>query len=328
MPYIVDFPIPYPSKFNPEADAVRRGVQAWLADSGIFDTTHRVPALENVDSWQVASCAARVWPEASGDDLLLAAKFLIWYLLHDDAFDGPVGHDPARARALCQDFVAVVEGTSRADGSGLLRAFRQLWASATEGMSDEWVRRSRANWVDFLTSYADEATSRSNRTPPASLEEYLALRRRSVGMETCFDLTERLYHCELAPELARDRRLITMRRLAGEVVALVNDVFSVEKEEALGDHLNAVLVIERTRGRTREQAVAQAREEVGRLTVELAGLEARLLVEHGVAPVSEALALRRFTTNLWDWSRGSVDWHIETSRYRVRGRESGVIGAR
>jgi terpene synthase-like protein len=328
VPNIVDFPIPYPSKFNPEADAVRHGVQAWLADSGIFDAGHRVPALENVDSWQVASCAARVWPEASGDDLLLAAKFLIWYLLHDDAFDGPVGRDPVAARALCQDFVAVVEGTSRADASGLLRAFQELWGSATEGMSQEWVRRSRANWVDFLTSYADEAASRSNRALPTSLEQYLALRRRSVGMETCFDLTERFYHCELAPRLARDNRLITMRRLAGEVVALVNDVFSVEKEEALGDHLNAVLVIERIGGRTREQAVAQARDEVGALTVELARLEAELLVEHGIAPVSEALALRRFTTNLWDWSRGSVDWHIETSRYRVRGREPGAVCTR
>lgn len=326
MPYILDFPVPYPSKFNPQADAVRGGVQAWLADSGIFEVARRVPALENVDSWRIASCAARVWPEASGDDLLLAAKFLVWYLLHDDAFDGPVGRDPAGARALCQDFVAVVDGRPGVEASALLRAFQELWASAREGMSERWVRRSRANWVDFLTSYADEAASRSNSAPPASLEEYLALRRRSVGMETCFDLTERFYYCELAPELARDPRLVTMRRLAGEVIALVNDVFSVEKEEALGDHLNAVLVIERTRGRTREQAVAQAREEVGRLTVELAGLEARLLVEYGIAPVSEALALRRFTTNLWDWSRGSLDWHLETSRYRMRGREPGAVG--
>src|SRR5262249_28510826 len=158
------------------------GVQAWLADSGIFEAGHRVPALENVDSWQGASCAARGWPGAGGDDLLLAAKFLIWYPLHDDPFDGAVGREPARGRRLGQDFVAVVDGTGRADASGLLRAFQQLWASATEGMSQEWVRRSRANWVDFLTSYADEAASRSGRTHPASLEEYLALRRRSVGM--------------------------------------------------------------------------------------------------------------------------------------------------
>jgi hypothetical protein len=269
-----------------------------------------------------------VWPEAAGDDLLLAAKFLGWYLLHDDAFDGPVGHDPAAAGALCQEFVDVVNGVRSDDASGLLRAFQRLWTAATDGMSPSWVERSRGNWIDFLTSYGDEAASRFHRTPPGSLEEYLALRRRSVGMETCFDLTERLYHCELAPELASDPRLLAMRRLAGEVIALVNDVFSVEKEEALGDHLNAVLVIERTGNRTREQAVAQAREEVGALTVQLTRLETELLAEHGVAPASQALALRRFTTNLWDWSRGSVDWHIETTRYRQRGRELGAVRAR
>ncbi|WP_028921403.1 terpene synthase family protein [Pseudonocardia acaciae] len=328
MPYVADFPIPYPSKFNPEADAARRGVQAWLADSGIVEAAHPGAALESFDSWQVASCAARVWPEATGADLLLAAKFLGWYLLHDDEFDGPVGQDPAAASALCQDFVDVVNGARIEGASGLLRAFQLLWVEATDAMSEDWIGRSRANWVDFLTSYGDEAASRYHHTLPGSLEEYLALRRRSVGMETCFDLTERLYRCELAPELARDERLLTMRRLAGEMIALVNDVFSVEKEEALGDHLNAVLVIERTRNRTRDQAVALARDEVGVLAVELTRLETELLAEHGIAPVSDALALRRFTTNLWDWSRGSVDWHIETMRYRQRDRDLGAVKAR
>jgi pentalenene synthase/avermitilol synthase len=116
-------------------------------------------------------------------------------------------------------------------------------------------------------------------------------------------------------------RAQAMATIAADVVDTINDVHSVEREEARGDVHNLVLVVQHERSCTRDEALAGIRDDIrtwiGRfleLTRELPGVYTSL----GLTP-SERAGADRYVEAMRTALRGYYDWSRRTDRYSAAG---------
>ncbi|MFI0743434.1 hypothetical protein ACH4PU_36000 [Streptomyces sp. NPDC021100] len=317
MPQGVEFDIPFPPALNPNLERARPGHMAWLREQGLIRTTHEA---ELYLFMQISEATAYTYNRADPDELRLALDMVGWTALFNDQFDGPTGKQPERTRAVCQELVQL---TRRPPGAGepktaATRAWVDVWRRSCHRMSEAWRERAAANWREYIASHTDETDNRTTSSRP-SAEEYPRLRRATVGMGPYLDLTERVYHAELPAQLDQHPALNRMRTLATDVVWLIDDVHSVEREQARGDVHNFVLLLERDR--SRPEAIGSIQARVAQATAEFRQLETRskaLPDELGLTG-SQAQALTCYLASMRDFMSGTYQWLRTSPRFRPAG---------
>lgn len=313
MPQGIDLNIPFPGRISPDVARADASHLGWPSSFGLLPTA---AAEARHRQGKYAELAGRFHPAAVGDELDLAVDQLSWFFLFDDEFDGHWGGTPERAAQLAGAVEQVLDRSdAAADSYPIAAAFGDLWARSREGMSDAWCRRASMNWRTYLRGYVAEAENRLRRAPP-HLQEQLALRVATIGVQPILDIAERLGHFELPEHLARTHPISTLSRLASEVVALDNDIVSVEKEEAIGD-LNLLLYLESLQGLTRRESIGLLQAMVTERIAAFVKLGDELTRSADEMPQRDSDAVRRYYADaLCAVMRGAYDWEQSCARYR------------
>ncbi|MFC9255666.1 terpene synthase family protein [Amycolatopsis thailandensis] len=313
MPQGVDLAIPFPSRVSADVARAAADHLAWPRSFGLLpDAESETRHLQG----NYPELAGRFHPTAVGAQLDLAIDQLSWFFLFDDAFDGPWGRTPALAAQLVGRVERVLDQQGEETAPyPIAAAFADLWSRSREGMSEGWCRRAAANWRAYMRGYVTEAEVRLDQRKP-TLQQQLSLRAVTIGVCPILDLAERLGHRELPTPLASSYSLDILRRLASEVVALDNDIVSVEKEEAIGD-ANLVLHFESERNLTRGEAIEVIRTMVADRTSEFVSLGGKLLESaKDLEPHARDATHRYYHDALCAVMRGAYDWEQTCSRYR------------
>ncbi|ANW22377.1 1,8-cineole synthase (plasmid) [Streptomyces clavuligerus] len=311
-----EFDIPFPSRVNPfHARAEDRHV-AWMRAMGLItgdaaEATYR--------RWSPAKVGARWFYLAQGEDLDLGCDIFGWFFAYDDHFDGPTGTDPRQTAAFVNRTVAMLD--PRADPTGehpLNIAFHDLWQRESAPMSPLWQRRAVDHWTQYLTAHITEATNRTRHTSP-TIADYLELRHRTGFMPPLLDLIERVWRAEIPAPVYTTPEVQTLLHTTNQNINIVNDVLSLEKEEAHGDPHNLVLVIQHERQSTRQQALATARRMIDEWTDTFIRTEPRLPALCGRLgiPLADRTSLYTAVEGMRAAIRGNYDWCAETNRYAV-----------
>ncbi|MCG6496188.1 terpene cyclase [Kitasatospora sp. A2-31] len=304
--------IPFPHRRSPHGRYAAELHRAWLL---------RHPLLSNPDHpsyahWDVVSLAALGYPDAGPDELALAADLMGFYFLFDDQFDGPLGRRPTEVAPICERLIAVLHGARPDRSSAVETAFADLWERSVQGMPARWQARAAYNWEWYLASHPAEAAGRISERPP-DRDGYLALRRGTAAMETIFDMVERLGNFEVPAAVLHHPVLRQLRQLAADIPSLSNDVRSFPLEAPRGDVNNLVMIVQRERDCSAEEACAVVMAEA-QLMVERCGeLHERLPAVHrelGLARVERILA-QRYADGLVTWLAGYLAWESRTGRY-------------
>jgi hypothetical protein len=306
--------VPYPYRRNrhlADAEARHRG---WL---GEFRMLGSRMSPESYDRWDVPDLAALSYPDCAADELALAADLMGFYFLFDDQFDGPLGRRPAEVAAICDGLTAVLHGAPAPAGEPCALAFEDLWRRIRQGMSPRWRARAMFSWESYFASHPAEAAGRRTGEPP-DRESYLILRRGTAAMESVLDMVERLGRFEVAPAAFHSPPLKQLRQLAADIPSLSNDVRSYPLEAVRGDVNNLVMIVQRDRQCSLEEAgsvvLAEAQLMLDRFTEivdELPGTYQAL----ELGPEQE-LAAGRYAGGLTDWLTGYLSWESGTGRYR------------
>ena len=316
MPQNMELVIPFPARISPDLDRAKDRHVSWLRSFGLIGADAPVSRYL---SWQLAELAAMAYPEAVGADLDLAVDIMGWYFLFDDEFDGALGRRPDRAAALVQQIVDIAWEPEKHDsdtGVPLVDSWVDLCLRRTEGMSPVWRRRAAANWDQYLTAYVDEAI---NRTRRAELDVHTALilRRRSIGVLPAVDLAERLGRYEVPPAAYASALVRDLLECTMDAVILVNEVCSLEKEEASGDIHNLVQIVQRSnrcsRGDAIDVIIGMAARRVHRFVRRQD--ELRELCAALALPPGSAALLDRYADGMRSWMRGNYDWERQSGRY-------------
>ncbi|MFG1950793.1 pentalenene synthase [Micromonospora sp. NPDC048830] len=317
MPQGVATYIPFATRISPWVGPAATRHLAWPRSYGLLpDEAAELRHLQG----RYPELAGRFHPAATGADLDLAVDQMSWFFLFDDQFDGTWGRNPQRAAQLIDAVLGELRDP-REPGAvhpmPLVRAFADLWKRSREGMSAAWCARAAANWRAYLSGHATEAEHRARASGPTRAE-HLTVRSHTAGVQPILDLAERIGHYEVPTRVYDSDAMAAMRLIAAEVVVLDNEIVSVEKEEAVGDH-NLVL-LEQQDGRTRGEAIDTVCAMIRTRIERFLRLEAALpeLAEHLALGPVERHAVDRFRTDaLHTVMRGAHDWQQHSLRYAV-----------
>lgn len=313
MPQNVDFHIPLPSRQSPDHARADAEQLAWPRSLGLIKS--EAAAARHLRGGY-AQLASRFYPHAIGADLDLGVDLMSWFFLFDDHFDGPRGENPAEAKQLTDAVAAALNVPLPVTAPPIAHGFADIWRRICEGMTPAWCTRSARHWRSYFDGYVDEAESRD--TPFSSAAQYLTVRRQTIGVQPTVDLAERAGHFEVPHRVFDGAVLSAMRQIAADVNLLLNDIASLEKEEARGEQNNMVLILRREHGWSKDRSVAHIQSEVR------ARLEQYLLLESCLPQLgdifqlneAEREALERYRNDgLCTVIRGSYDWHRSSGRY-------------
>lgn len=317
MPQDAPLDIPFPTPINVHArTAVAPHVSA-LVSEGFLTSAENTARYR---SWRLTELAARFYPDAALEDLVLGARGQAFFFFFDDLFDSHLGEDPAAAYQVCRRMAALARhtpGCAPAEPAfPLARMWLDLWEGLREGMSVHWQERAARHWERYFLSYVTEAADRATAVV-LDLDAYLRLRRRSIGTDGVLDTAERCGRFEAPPEVHESTWIRELRGLTAEVVTLTNDVHSLEKDLANGEANNAVLILQRFHRCTEREAIAQIRTAIGdrtRAFERLASQAGRIGDALRLAPAQRDATLRFLDANR-SCMRGNYDWSRHTPRY-------------
>jgi hypothetical protein len=108
-----------------------------------------------------------------------------------------------------------------------------------------------------------------------------------------------------------------MRDLANLNICIVNDVYSLAKEEARGDRHNLVLVLERERSCSRREALESVRSMADGWTRTFLATETQIpgLCDRLGISAQSRVSVSRFIEGMRAAIRGNYDWCSSTARY-------------
>lgn len=300
------------SPFAADAEA---HVAAWVRDFGLVTSDH---ATKRFLATRVGEFAARVYPSADSADLCLAADWIAWLdCLDDQNDDNPAGLDPD----VFDQALAEIDKAGRGAGNpatmgALGAALADLMARSTARTDAVVARRLTHHVSDYLMGNSWQAAYKWLAQVPDS-DYYPQMRRQAGGMFAAFDLIEITERAPLPSTLYHSPTYQRMLLAAADVVCWCNDLLTVEKEDATGDVLNYVLVLERAGAAGRDVVLQRVSRMIGDRVADFLAAEAGLhrLGEQLHLPEARRADLVRCAQGLRAWMRGHVDWGLVTARY-------------
>lgn len=319
MPQELTFSIPFESPVSPHQEYARELHLRWIGRSGLVRSE---AGMREYVSWDLPQAAARTYPYASADDLVMLMNWFSLAFLFDDQFD--VGADD-RADRVAEVVRELIMIPFRPPGAApdvtcpITSAWSEVWAWLSDGMSETWCNRFAGSWGRFLAAHTSEVRLSAGGTV-LGRDDYLALRRRTVGIHHSIDAAERSRRFEVPAQVQAHVLMRDMRVAAADAIACMNDVHSLEREERRGDAHNLVTVLRGSLGCSREQAITAAVDMTDEFLARYLRLESRIPELCGALGLDrgERAAVDMGVEGIRHWIRGNHDWARSTGRYAAR----------
>jgi len=297
-----------PVRRNAYTEGVHARCLQWSTNMGFVPDAR---ALKKINKIQVDELAARTYPTADAEFLQLLTDILMWFFVSDDQYDErKLGASPQKMTKICGNFLRILEtGNPKLAisplGVALLDIRGRLCARA--GAQDGWLQRFRGNMELYFQGCLQESQNRQYDVTP-EFDEYRQIRRASVGTYPCFDLFELAMRHGCDKALVAQPALSTLRDLATDVVAWINDIVSFQKESSFHDPHNMISVLMNDCGLTQEES--------SRKTVEMINEQLDCFLAHaGKSKAALGSAGTEYIESLEDWIRGVYDWSFTSERY-------------
>ena len=302
---------PFDEEISPHADDVDRHVVDWALH---FDLPRDTAEAARLGQTKVGRLAARTAPRASQEALELLADWQMWLFLFDDQYcdESVTGADLNQLSQLVTAIMLVLDNhTDSRYRSGpfttaLAQLVNRLKSVATNPQASRFISAVRG----YLIAQFWEAGHRA-ADQPASLAEYMAMRRHSGAVPTCMALIDVADGFELRSDLFWRADVRALSDIAVNVTCWANDILSFPKETERSfkvHSLPAVLAGERQLPMDEAMAIAATMHD----TEVTRYLEAESSTRDGAGP-----ELLRYLAGLRSWMAGNFHWSLETGRYNL-----------
>ncbi|MDH2429999.1 family 2 encapsulin nanocompartment cargo protein terpene cyclase [Sphaerisporangium sp. TRM90804] len=320
--------MPFPVRANPHLGSARRHTVEWARETGMFADLAGVPGSavwseRKLRVFDFAVCAAAINPDAPARELDLATDWLTWGTYADDYFPAVFGRtrDMAGAKVFntrLSAFMPLDLAPTPPPANPVETALADLWVRTASTMTMQARRRFRAGVESMTESWLWElANHMQNRVPDPV--DYVEMRRRSFGSDLTMNLCRIDHGDTIAPEVYRTRTISGLENSAADFGALVNDLFSYQKEiQFEGELHNCVLVVQDFFGCDAAQAVGVVNDLMTsrvRQFEHLAATELPVLCDDLGLDADARQTLDGYVQELRDWMAGVLLWHRETGRY-------------
>uniref|UniRef100_A0AAU2K0C7 Terpene synthase n=1 Tax=Streptomyces sp. NBC_00049 TaxID=2903617 RepID=A0AAU2K0C7_9ACTN len=319
---IPEFHLPYRNVLNPHLAGARERLIDWNRTMGLFD--EGIWWEEKARGYDFALCSAGIDPDCSAEVLDISAGWLSWGTYADDSY--PMLFGTGRGLAAARAQTARLRACMPLDLSpapppvnAMERGLADLWRRTATPLGARGRELFRTAMDRVLDSWHWELENQAaNRVPDPV--DYLEMRRVTFGSPMTIALA-RMAHLDVVPqEVYASSAVQSLEAAAFDYSALMNDVFSYQKEvEYEGELHNCLVVAENFFACDYPTAL---RIVTGLMTSRMEQFEhvvARELPvmyeDHGLDAAARA-ALDRHAEELKRWMAGIHAWHVGTKRYR------------
>jgi hypothetical protein len=290
---------------NPSAATVERRTAAWLEEASVItDEDGRL----RFRSLSPGGYAGWPFPFADAERLETITRFLTLWIYYDDTRTAQGGAGEA-------GLAAVLEGAPNAPCAGdpCLRAFHEIARRYRGTMSERWLARHAARYLDWIRAVRCEAPVALRHqvaTTLPTVEQYLRLRQMTIGVVPTLSFIEYVTERELPDEVRSLPTFQAIERLAAEIVAIPNDLFGYSQDRRMC-WVNAVSCMAAETGVSTADAMALCADLHNRRVAEMVRLEASLL-----AQVEDRPTVEEWLRKLHHLIHGFTRWHDGAPRYR------------
>ncbi|QNP69517.1 germacradienol/geosmin synthase [Streptomyces roseirectus] len=316
--------MPYEVELSPHLEGARERIVPWMHRMGMLEE-----GVWDEDKLRVADlplCSAGIDPDADAQQLDLSSQWLAWGTYADDYYPLVFGKrgDFAGARlttARLSDCMPVESATAAlTPASGLERGLVDLWARTTADMTPG-ERRAFKGCVDKMTeSWLWELSNQlQNRIPDPV--DYLEMRRATFGSDLTLSMCRLGLGPGIPPEIYASGPVRSLENSAIDYGALLNDVFSYQKEiEYEGELHNAILVVQNFFGcdyPTGVRIVADLINQRMEQFEHVVAHELPVLYDDFALDADARAAMDTYVADLRHWMAGVLNWHREVDRYKA-----------
>lgn len=287
----LSLPFPVPSQ-RADAAVLRAEACRWALQHGLISERGHNRLLTN----RVLDLGLGLAGEAERERAAVVMGWFLWMLVLDDRIDdGPWASDGV-LEAFAESALSIVDGPCAASvpaADPMLRILAEdLWPRTRALARPEQTRRLRKHFIAHL-----QAQSGLLEGAP-DLADYAGMRRDLFGADLFFDLIEVAhgYQSGGAPHL---------RDSAADVIAWTNDLYSLEKDLAMGEAANLAIIMRRDRALSWQQAVDEVHGMITARTQDFLAARAACSTPSDLA----------FADRLAQVMRASLDWHQSMPRY-------------
>ncbi|MEV0195565.1 terpene synthase family protein [Nonomuraea sp. NPDC050691] len=320
--------MPFEPRLSPHLAAARVNVVTWAREMGILEAQPGVAGsavwdADKLVDYDLPLCAAGIHPDASPGQLDLSSAWLAWGTYGDDYF--PVVFGRTRNLLAAKACVERLPMFMPLDGpplavpvNALERGLADLWARTAGPMEPVARRRFRGAIEDMVESWLWELANQiANRVPDPV--DYVEMRRMTFGSELTMSLCRLAHGDRVPPEIYDSGPLRSLENSAMDYAALLNDVFSYQKEiEFEGETHNVVLVSETFFGCGYPEALGIATDLINsrmRQFQHVAEHELPVLYDDAGLGEEAREVLRGYVRDLENWMSGILVWHRDCRRY-------------
>jgi germacradienol/geosmin synthase len=318
MPQDVLFDLPFSTPVSPHLEYARERHLLWVRDRGLVRSE---AGFAEYQSWDLAEAAARTYPHASADDLVVLMNWFSLAFLFDDQFDAGQPDRADRVAEVARELIATPlrpAGTEPRVVCPITLAWAEVWESLSQGMSLTWQTRFAASWGRFLVAHCEEVDLAARGLAGSlGLDAYTEFRRRTVGIHHSIDAGERSSRFEVPVAAMAHPVMERLRDLAADTIGFMNDIHSFERERRRGDGHNLIAVLRRERDCTWEEAADEAYRMTTDCLKEYLDLETRVpkMCDELGLNAEERDRVEKGVEAIRHWINGNYEWALTSGRY-------------
>ncbi|WP_419736110.1 terpene synthase family protein [Pseudomonas sp. COR18] len=312
--------LPFPACINPHHDAVNESCRSWFISMEFED---QEGVLREYESVRCCELMARGFPCIGPTELGNLTTLGFWMFMLDDSVDqGPMSMPHTAARQHLDRVFSLISGAR--DKSSSLTKLEESGVILVSRILDEMTPVGRVRLLDDIRTLFDRVTHQvetSSRFPDKVPDLLSIARHRRIASAALvtFRLGEYAHHAELPEAFYRSILFEALQDSAADVVTMINDLYSYEKEHQHLEIHNYVVACQDLLGGTLDEAVTflvrllnsrvrcfqQARERLPEL------------IRTQAFSTGEQHAIQLYVQMLEHWMRGNLDWSEKVPRYNA-----------
>ncbi|KAK7059626.1 terpene cyclase [Favolaschia claudopus] len=292
---------------NSNFSKARAASREWIGQYSDIVCGPKMRAFMNHCNFELSNSYCFPYAAEAGLRATMDLTNILW--LYDEFTDSVSG---AEATAAATIVTRALREPDFDDGSWIARMMTSFKQNHIDRAGPNVARRFIDNFCSYVTLVGTEAVLRE-RKEVLDISRYVAFRRETSAVRTCFDLVEYCVGLDLPQHVHEDPVFISGYNAAMDLVFWTNDLFSYNMEQSKGHGgANVVTVIMKSKGVDLQTAVDFLSGYCEALTTQLQESRRILASRSDVVYSRDAV---RVIDAFGDWVRGNDEWSFATERY-------------
>ncbi|KAJ7230295.1 terpenoid synthase [Mycena pura] len=300
---------------NPNFSKIRPESRAWINQYTDSVCGPKMRAFMDNCNFELSNSYCFPYAGEAGLRATMDLTNILW--LYDEFTDTVSGTEASDAALIV---ARALQDPDFDDGTWICRMMKSFKHNHIDRAGPNVARRFVDNFCTYVEIVGTEATLRE-RNEVLDIPSYIAFRRETSAVRTCFDLVEYCVGLDLPQHVHEDPIFLSGYNAAMDLVFWANDLFSYNMEQSKGHGgANVVTVIMKSKGVDLQTAIDFLSGYCEALTAQLQEARRILASRHDPVYCKDAV---RVIDAFGDWVRGNDQWSFATERYF--GKENHIV---